>query len=47
MDWRQMPVGRRARDTPASALPEGTPETPATMNGFTAALADPNFAQSC
>lgn len=34
IDWRPMPVGRRALDTHGSTLPEGTLETLATMNGF-------------
>ena len=34
IDWRPMPIGRRALDTHGSTLPEGTLETLATMNGF-------------
>lgn len=34
IDWRPMPVGRRALDTHGSTLPEGTLETLAKMHGF-------------
>ena len=34
IDWRPMPVGRRALDTHGSTLPAGTLETLATMDGF-------------
>jgi 3-isopropylmalate dehydrogenase len=34
IDWRPMPVGRRALDTHGSTLPEGTLETLAAMDGF-------------
>jgi 3-isopropylmalate dehydrogenase len=33
IDWRPMPIGRRALDTHGSTLPEGTLETLAKMNG--------------
>jgi 3-isopropylmalate dehydrogenase len=34
IEWRPMPVGRRALDTHGSTLPEGTLETLARMDGF-------------
>ncbi|HEV7616941.1 MAG TPA: isocitrate/isopropylmalate family dehydrogenase [Burkholderiaceae bacterium] len=34
IDWRPMPIGRRALDTHGSTLPAGTLETLAKMNGF-------------
>ena len=34
IDWRPMPIGRRALDTHGSTLPDGTLETLAGMNGF-------------
>ena len=34
IDWRPLPVGRRALDSHGSTLPEGTLETLATMDGF-------------
>jgi hypothetical protein len=34
IDWRPMPVGRRALDTHGSTLPEGTLETLQKMDGF-------------
>ena len=34
IDWRPMPIGRRALDTHGSTLPEGTLETLATYDGF-------------
>jgi 3-isopropylmalate dehydrogenase len=34
IDWRKMPIGRRALDTHGSTLPEGTLETLATFDGF-------------
>jgi 3-isopropylmalate dehydrogenase len=34
IDWRPMPIGRRALDTHGSTLPERTLETLAKMNGF-------------
>jgi 3-isopropylmalate dehydrogenase len=34
IDWRPMPIGRRALDTHGSTLPEGTLDTLAKMNGF-------------
>ena len=34
IDWRPMPVGRRALDTHGSTLPPGTLETLAKMDGF-------------
>ena len=34
IDWRPMPVGRRALDTHGATLPEGTLETLAGMDGF-------------
>jgi 3-isopropylmalate dehydrogenase len=34
IDWRPMPVGRRALDTHGSTLPEGTLATLATLDGF-------------
>ena len=34
IEWRPMPIGRRALDTHGSTLPEGTLETLRTMDGF-------------
>jgi 3-isopropylmalate dehydrogenase len=34
IDWRPMPIGRRALDTHGSTMPEGTLETLATFHGF-------------
>jgi 3-isopropylmalate dehydrogenase len=34
IEWRPMPIGRRALDTHGSTLPEGTLETLATLDGF-------------
>lgn len=34
IDWRPMPIGRRALDTHGSTLPQGTLETLAKMHGF-------------
>jgi 3-isopropylmalate dehydrogenase len=34
IDWRPLPIGRRALDSHGSTLPEGTLETLATMDGF-------------
>jgi 3-isopropylmalate dehydrogenase len=34
IDWRPMPIGRRALDTHGSTLPEGTLEALATLDGF-------------
>jgi 3-isopropylmalate dehydrogenase len=34
IDWRPMPIGRRALDTHGSTLPDGTLETLATYDGF-------------
>src|SRR4051812_38822234 len=34
IDWRPMPIGRRALDTHGSTLPQGTLEALATMDGW-------------
>jgi 3-isopropylmalate dehydrogenase len=34
IDWRPMPIGRRALETHGTTLPEGTLETLSTMDGF-------------